>query len=882
MLPSVRSMLVRALALLPLAIAIAPAPAQGYQSPASLENRWYVAGGGASRSGAVATRPLLERPESAWQVDLEGDLVGEPLVWDDRVILECELPTRKRRLVVLDLVDGREVARRDFARAVARSALAPTLWHRDLIARIGNKYRRYRLGVTSLTEQRASEKLVDPGPPLRVGGELFVIANGHVECRAAQTFRVLWRSKATGFRGQVARTESALFAVRVKKDHGELVELDVATGERRRRVTIATTALGRSPMLAVSEHSVVLHGLANIPLVDGSSIDSLRYDLPLVGGRAPAVMARMRGKPALTAERWLAACGTSRQPMLGLGERGAEQFHVLATESSHPELLPAPVTIAGQIAYLSGVAIDLQTFDVRWRLAVPEGARAIPARDHLLFAKGRTLQAYRRAGVTAGGAADEKVRAWVTAFDAAQQRELQALVAEALAGYELVVADELLSRCRAVGVEEAWVQDRERERRAKARARRRSEPARAAALRRRAGELREVAVSTIWRALAVASKPPADRLLALRFVHGLAPDHPPLATAVRALVPEPLRPRGLDEFDVDEWLAFLESTRAIAIEFVDPPTLDDARRPTAEQRELLGLMQDWRADLVGVRSDRLLVYTPVDAPGGLARCLALGEQVCDTLDAMFEDRRRVRKQRRRMRILLYPSAESYRRHSSGGGHLAWTAGHYSASERLSRMYLPDDEHAFARVMPVFVHELTHQWLQERCPAISSLRAARRDPRLPGYWLVEGFASFVEQFVFDVQGGTHRTDDPRNSNLDILAHAEPAMLVDWSRVLRGSAIDFQRLDVTPRLQVGLGHRLGVRRALSSRNLFYAQAGALCHWLWHANDGEHRAVLLDLLVAHYQNDRKGVDLSKAIGRPAGDIGTAAVRWAKDRAR
>jgi hypothetical protein len=51
-------------------------------------NRWYVRGGCAARTGMVLTEPPLREPEPAWQYDAKGTIDGEPLVWDDLVVLE--------------------------------------------------------------------------------------------------------------------------------------------------------------------------------------------------------------------------------------------------------------------------------------------------------------------------------------------------------------------------------------------------------------------------------------------------------------------------------------------------------------------------------------------------------------------------------------------------------------------------------------------------------------------------------------------------------------------------------------------------------------------------------------------------------------------------
>ena len=152
---------------------LAVLPAQTDElSPPGLKNRWYTEGGSASRSGAVATAPLDEPPERAWQFEAPGTIVGEPLVWDDVVVFECELKKGKRRLQVLGLTDGARIAHKDFYPRDARHALVPSLWNREVIVRAGTKLKRYRFGPKGFSEQRVSRKVSRLGAPLRVDNEI--------------------------------------------------------------------------------------------------------------------------------------------------------------------------------------------------------------------------------------------------------------------------------------------------------------------------------------------------------------------------------------------------------------------------------------------------------------------------------------------------------------------------------------------------------------------------------------------------------------------------------------------------------------------------------------------------------------------------------------
>lgn len=851
-----------------LGLLAAPLAAQAPGDAAlGLANRWFTAGGSASRSGATATEALGERPEFAWEYQPPGRLVGEPLVWDDVIVVEIELPKNRRRLQVLALSDGQPIVHRDFRGKQAKRMLLPALWHNEVVLRVGDKLKRFRFGTGGVSEQRASQAMPGLGGPLRVGDEVYVIVGGAIERLDVGRLERRWRSGSTGFVGHIAVAGDVVYGIRATRDGGEVVMLRRATGRRKGATAIPLPVAGSAPEIVLGGSNLIVRELPTIMLTDGSTADSLGYPLPLPMNAQPR-LATMRSVPAAAGDIWVGACGSKQAPMLGIGRKGTDQVAVLATDKAHRHLLSQPVTLAGPLAYLGGTAVDLETFEVRWRIEAPAGARAIPARDALLFGTATSIVAFRRRGAEAGAVRRAREIGWDAAIAAASEAQLRGIVADAMLGLELSLVDELLDRCRALGVDEKWVAAQAKARFSKRRLQPKRDAVRLAALQRRAAAVDAAALASLWGQLAAAGDAAAARLHGLRYVLGRDAAHAGAIAAVRELVPAALRPPG--EFQAREWLGFLEHTRTIPVGFLPVPKEAEIGTAQPDQLKLLEYRAGWRQDLLAVTSPRLCVYTPVAAPGSLARCLSLGELVCDTLEGMFAAYPALRQDPRRMRIQLFPNAAEYKRYSPGGGHLAWTAGHYSPLEELSRMFLPDDEQAFARVMPVFVHELTHQWLEDRCPAIAANKIARRRQDLPAYWIVEGFASFVEEFAFDLELRTHRTDNQRDENLDILAHTRK--LLPWETLLRASAVDFHRISPVPRYRVLLGYRLGVERQLSPRNLFYAQAGALCHWLWHTADGKHRRVLIEFVRAYYQGESDQLDLAQILGMTPAAIGKA----------
>jgi hypothetical protein len=56
--------------------------------------------------------------------------------------------------------------------------------------------------------------------------------------------------------------------------------------------------------------------------------------------------------------------------------------------------------------------------------------------------------------------------------------------------------------------------------------------------------------------------------------------------------------------------------------------------------------------------------------------------------------------------------------------------------------------------------------------------------------------------------------------------------------------------------------------------------LCHWLWHADGGRQRRVLLEFVLAYYGGDASKLDLGKTLGMTPEAIGAAVVAYSKAR--
>jgi hypothetical protein len=376
-----------------------------------------------------------------------------------------------------------------------------------------------------------------------------------------------------------------------------------------------------------------------------------------------------------------------------------------------------------------------------------------------------------------------------------------------------------------------------------------------------------------------AAAPFAVRAALLGLVLERDAEHGEASAEVKRFLPADL-PQ-LPAFDATQWLGFAAAHQQTGLRFVTEPA--DGAQPDREQQELARLRETWRKDLMGVVSDRLFVVAPVTVPAAVSRCLSMGELVCSVLERMFAPRGSVRAGAQRLEVLLFESREEYLAKAGqreDDKSLQWTAGYYSPEESLSRLFLPSGEEGLRYVMQTFAHELTHHWLEERGPRLEPV-AEKRETLLvqKGYWIVEGFASFVEDFVWDLDARACEEQNPRSHRLDLLAHTDVEQRLPWAKAFGISHAQFAtRLDKKSEMVVPSTWRLGRYFSFSAAAVFYAQAAATCNYLYHAEGGKHRAALLDYVLAYYSGHGDRLGVADAFGLEEVELGQRVVAHAQ----
>jgi hypothetical protein len=342
-----------------------------------------------------------------------------------------------------------------------------------------------------------------------------------------------------------------------------------------------------------------------------------------------------------------------------------------------------------------------------------------------------------------------------------------------------------------------------------------------------------------------------------------APDSPRAATLLRNIAAKDF-PIG----DARTWLDWHLDVEATG-----------ARVGTGREAAVVKARAKWRRDLHGVGASPILLVTPVKDSYMVGRCLAYGRLACGALAQLFATEEPVRKAQHALTVFLFESKKEYTTTSGTGVQvenpalLEWTAGHYSPSERVSRFYWYTDPDAERRIVGTCVHELTHHWLNEYNPRATN----HHGPGLPGFWIVEGFATFMEEGIYDVESGEWDLFNPRSHSLDVLQALDPKQLIPWSALYALQQIGFRSLPNAQPQVVVLRWNLEPIGITPTR-LFYEQAGATCQFLYHGENGKYRSRLLDYVCSYYSGRAPELEPKKAFGLESEELGRRTVEFAR----
>ena len=157
---------------------------------------WTVAGGNSAASGEAST-PLPRGPlEVAWKSELPGKIEGEPLVWDERIVVAVHRGGDKRELHMLNRADGKAIGAP--VRWQSLNPPEPALWGAFCLAvtKPGG-VSAYRLGRERLERKWHQQvPLVERIVP--VGRDVYVMAAGTVQCWRVGESKARWTCRPSG------------------------------------------------------------------------------------------------------------------------------------------------------------------------------------------------------------------------------------------------------------------------------------------------------------------------------------------------------------------------------------------------------------------------------------------------------------------------------------------------------------------------------------------------------------------------------------------------------------------------------------------------------------------------------------------------------------
>jgi hypothetical protein len=292
-----------------------------------------------------------------------------------------------------------------------------------------------------------------------------------------------------------------------------------------------------------------------------------------------------------------------------------------------------------------------------------------------------------------------------------------------------------------------------------------------------------------------------------------------------------------------QWMLLAEAILPVAGEVVPPGDPDWERAKKAP----------WDQGAFAVRTANVLLFSREGDAAIVGDCLRHGERTVRVLQALL-GRHAGASASRRLDVRLHKNRAEYL--AELGDHaraMEWTAGYYSPPEDVSRFYVARgelDQRPYERGLEhVLIHELTHHYISNRWLGGASA-AARGDPARAGFWIVEGFARFIEDQVVQMDRRGERFDDETVLSLDAACRiSAEGKLFPLDQLLDLSQRKFAELGDQPLATVQLRNTVG-RLTVSEKLVFYEESGSLVFYLMNRAGAEKRAALIDYLKDWYE--------------------------------
>jgi len=336
------------------------------------------------------TRAVHGPVRVAWTHTPEATIEGEPLVWDDRIVLCLRRPDGLRLLRVLDIATG--TRRYDY---VVRSTrpMDPSLWGKLIAFRNDDRVVVARLGASSLTPVFERTLGAQLGDPLIIEQDLFVpTADGLCHFDIASR-KETWRARGR-FEGEVAAIGNSLFAASTTAWESRLTRHDADSGELRWSETVGLiSAAGGERDFWLTVHPAAAFVRSAVPLggyqvpwpVHFSGVRLERASGPQMHPLAACLLEM----PSPWEGGYLGLmCNADGQPVFArVSNPDDERIMLLAAKARAPELFspPLPPTLAEGVCYFGPVAFSVSNGRVLWRAPLEPSRRPVIAGGTVLY-----------------------------------------------------------------------------------------------------------------------------------------------------------------------------------------------------------------------------------------------------------------------------------------------------------------------------------------------------------------------------------------------------------------------------------------------------------------------------------------------------------------
>jgi len=292
--------------------------------------------------------------------------------------------------------------------------------------------------------------------------------------------------------------------------------------------------------------------------------------------------------------------------------------------------------------------------------------------------------------------------------------------------------------------------------------------------------------------------------------------------------------------------------------------------------------------IYGVETSEIVFLTPMKRTDIVKSCVSLARFTARALEEMFKTDAPKRGTSDPLVIYLYENHKQYVELSGRGRDeapnptIAMSAGHYTSTENVSRFFWPDRPGAWESVKGTFVHELTHHWIQERNPRWARADEPQGDARytVPGVWIVEGMAVFMQDSRFDLDRGTWDLFNPKALYLDsVQSIAGRNELIDWKKQYTITKVELhQKVKTSGRQGTYNGRWNLFAYPMNEMVLWYQQAGATCAYLYFAENGKYRERLLDYVTNYYTGKKDKTSIEAAFGMSEQELGKKVEEFAR----